>query len=129
MSVKESADKLAEMAENMEAFAGELAAAIAEDDANGSPFWVVGFPQHGVFCKVGDTLPDGRVKNMRTAGVLFATLMGRDDAERATANGNIRNGNGETAEPVPYGTALRIVLANVEGAAAMFRRERDAVTA
>lgn len=113
---------LADALARMDEFRADLAAAIAEDHYNGSTDWVVGFPQHVIFCKVNDVLPDGRVKNMATTGILYATRMDRDSAERATARGNIRNGLGEWAEAISYRAALYKTLDHVE---ATMRTLRD----
>lgn len=106
---------------SMEEFRAQLIDAIAWEDTNMTPWWVVGFPQHLTYCKVNETLPDGRVKNMATTGILFATRMDRNSAERATACGNIRNGLGEWADAVLYVNALRGALAHVEDTIRMLR--------
>lgn len=112
---------LADAFASMDEFRARLIDAIACEDTNMSPAWVVGFPQYQTYCKVNDVLPDGRVKNMATTGILFATRMDRESAERATARGNIRNGFGEWAQAVRYGDALQSALVHVEDTMRMLR--------
>lgn len=101
-------------------FSDELVGAITY----ASPMeYVVGFPAHGLFLAIAETLPDGRVFRMRSAGILHVTRMSIEDAYAVTRNGNIRNGRGEVAEPMRYVDALRLVADQTADAIALLQRE------
>jgi hypothetical protein len=56
-----------------------------------------------------------RVSSVTPCDILRATRVSRGDAERLTANGNIRNGNGETAAPMGYVQALDAEISRQRG--------------
>jgi hypothetical protein len=77
--------------------------------------WVAGWPEHHLYIDA-TTDAAGVVRSVRAAGINFATTMSRDDAERLTRNGNVRNGNGEAARPFPLLDALEASAADTRKA-------------
>ena len=69
-----------------------------------TPF-VVGFG-NGLYLSFTPDAETLRVSSVTPCDILRANRVSRGDAERLTANGNIRNGNGETAAPIGYVQAL-----------------------
>ena len=62
-----------------------------------------------------DPVIEGRqVVNARPSCLSRATRLTRQDAERVCSNGNVRNGMGETAEPMHEQDALRLQIAILE---------------
>jgi len=96
------ADLLKENRQHLEAL--ERALDVERRTLTAAPF-VIGFPQYGIYC---DIRADewGVVRKVNTNGIRYATRLSREDADRLTRNGNIRNGNGETAVVVGYTDAL-----------------------
>ena len=69
-----------------------------------TPF-VIGFG-NGLYLSFTPDTGTLRVSSVTPCDILRATRVSRGDAERLTANGNIRNGHGETAAPIGYVQSL-----------------------
>ena len=101
----------------------EKARAMAANVMTAWPF-VIGF-ENGLYLSFTPDAETLRVSSVTPCDILRATHVGPEDAERLTANGNIRNGHGETAAPIGYVQGLdaeiarqREFLASLEAMAA-----------
>jgi hypothetical protein len=103
---------LSEMLENARGHLAELEKALDMERGvlTATPF-VVGFPQYNIYC---DIRADewGVVRKVNTNGIRYATRLSREDADRLTRNGNVRNGNGETAVVIGFTDALAKAVQN-----------------